>query len=204
LFLRRELRCMTDYFALLDQPRRPWLDLEQLKETFHAKTLRAHPDAQSPSRDSSEGAFTELNEAYQVLRDPKRRLHHYLTLEGTPPSSHRASIPPEIEVLFPAIADLTHEADALVQKSGTAASALSRSLLKPQLLAVAKRVNEMLVKLKELDRNLQSELRELSQKDEITADSRAEKLHAFYLQFSYLTNWIAQLEEKQLHLVSTV
>ena len=88
---------MTDYFALLDQPRRPWLDPEELKQVFHQKTLEAHPDAQTPSdRDET---FTRLNEAYQVLREPKRRLHHLLTLEGGP--ANDISTPEDIERLFP-------------------------------------------------------------------------------------------------------
>ena len=37
---------MIDYFALLDQPRVPWLDLNELKNAYYQKTLQAHPDAQ--------------------------------------------------------------------------------------------------------------------------------------------------------------
>ena len=45
---------MTDYFALLDEARRPWLDPEKLKEKYFALSRVAAPDA-------------ELNEAYRVL-----------------------------------------------------------------------------------------------------------------------------------------
>ena len=38
---------MIDYFALLDQPRAPWLDPDKLKDSYHQKTLQAHPDAQA-------------------------------------------------------------------------------------------------------------------------------------------------------------
>ena len=42
---------MIDYFALLDQPQAPWLDLAELKDAYHKKTLQAHPDAQAnPSK----------------------------------------------------------------------------------------------------------------------------------------------------------
>jgi curved DNA-binding protein CbpA len=183
---------MTDYFALLDQRRRPWLDGEQLKETFHAKTLRAHPDAGA----KDDGAFTELNEAYQVLRDPKRRLHHLLTLEGNPPSSGSASIPKEIEDLFPLVAELTHQADGLLQKFEKATSTLSRSLLKSQSIVVTKQLDEMLERLRTLYRNSESRLRECDEPNEKTTQD----LQALYLQFSYLGNWISQLEEKQLSL----
>jgi hypothetical protein len=35
---------MTDYFALLQTPRRPWVDAEKLKENFQLLSARVHPD----------------------------------------------------------------------------------------------------------------------------------------------------------------
>ena len=54
---------MTDYFALLGQPRAPWLDPAALKEAYHRQTLQSHPDTATPGRESD---FAGLNEAYQV------------------------------------------------------------------------------------------------------------------------------------------
>ena len=39
---------MTDYFALLEQPRAPWLDPRGLKEAYHRQTLQTHPDTAAP------------------------------------------------------------------------------------------------------------------------------------------------------------
>ncbi len=103
---------MTDYFALLDQPRRPWLDPEELKQVFHQKTLETHPDAQTEP--GGKETFTQLNEAYQVLREPKRRLHHLLSLEGSPPATKSVSVPANIEKLFPVVAALMQE----IRRSG--------------------------------------------------------------------------------------
>src|SRR3712207_5027846 len=101
---------MTDYFALLAQPRSPWLDPEQLKEAFHAKTREAHPDAYGAEA-SGDGAFAQVNAAYQVLRDPKRRLQHLLVLSGHAPGSRTSAIPRDLEELFPVVASLTRAAD---------------------------------------------------------------------------------------------
>jgi curved DNA-binding protein CbpA len=67
---------MIDYFALLDEPRAPWLEADKLKETYHRKTLQTHPDvhARSPGAASADTTFASLNEAYQILQDPRRRL----------------------------------------------------------------------------------------------------------------------------------
>ena len=148
LLLRRELRCMIDYFALLDQPRAPWLDPEKLKQVYHQKTLRAHPDTAAPGE--SENSFAQLNEAYQVLQDPKRRLHHLLELEGRPPSSTDQTVPRELHDLFPAIGALTQRASGLLEKITTASNALSRSLLKPQILEVQKETKELREKIQGL------------------------------------------------------
>ncbi len=108
---------MTDYFALLDQPRRPWLDPEELKQVFHArKRWQTHPDAQTEPGGNE--TFTQLNEAYQVLRDPKRRLHHLLSLEGSvPPTKNVSSASRTSKQLFPVVAALMQEIDGLVQKA---------------------------------------------------------------------------------------
>lgn len=171
---------MTDYFALFDQPRQPWLDPEKLKEIYHAKARTASPDAQ-------------LNEAYQVLRDAKRRLHHLLALRGDTPSHENASVPREIEDLFPEVAGLTSEADLLLNKLSQATSALSRSLLKNEIAAIQNKIAEMLARISELKNAGLVRLQSVQAND-------SGQLHALYLQFSYLNRWIEQLEERQLQL----
>src|SRR5688572_3171522 len=127
LFLRRKFRCMTDYFALLEQPRAPWLDPAGLKEAYHRQTLQTHPDTAAP--DNPQGAFAELNEAYQVLQDPKRRLLHLLELEGQAPSSGNQTVPQELHDLFPAIGALAQRTNLFLERMKAASNALSRSLL---------------------------------------------------------------------------
>ncbi len=187
---------MTDYFALLDQLRSPWLDAEELKEAFHRKTLRSHPDARAQEDNSrnTEAAFSKLNEAYQVLRDPKRRLYHLLSLEGRAPSSAVTDIPSELEALFPVVAALTRKSDEIIQRLTTTTTALSRSLMRAELAGVETEVRGTLRRLSELHAAAMGEVKNLCE------TWTAEQLHALYLQFSYLTRWMAQLDEKRLAL----
>ncbi len=186
---------MTDYFALLGQRRSPWLDPEELKQAFHAKTLREHPDVQGQRQnDRSEGAFAELNEACRVLRNPKRRLYHLLTLEGHAPSSRHASIPQDIEELFPSVAALTRKSDEVIQRLAITSTTLGRSLLRAELGETKRGVRETLKRLSELHAAAMGELKGVGE------TWTAEQLHALYLRFSYLMRWMAQLEEKQLSL----
>ena len=69
---------MTDCFALLDEPRRPWLDPDLLKRKFVALSATEHPDrAHSGTAQEKQVAqehFAELTVAYNRLKEPKERL----------------------------------------------------------------------------------------------------------------------------------
>jgi curved DNA-binding protein CbpA len=184
---------MIDYFALLDQARAPWLDPEKLKQVYHQKTLRAHPDTAPPAE--AENSFAQLNEAYQVLQDPKRRLHHLLDLEGCAPSSTDQTVPRQLHDLFPAIGALTQRASLLLEKITRASNALSRSLLKPQVLEVQKETKELREKIQDLSNASLAQLRLVdSQWRENPAEEIA-PLSNLYFTFAYLTRWSSQLDE---------
>ena len=89
---------MTDYFALLGQPRKPWLDPEQLKQKYHELARQSHPDK-------------NVNEAYRTLADAKSRLQHLLALEGVALSASSNEIPQELTDLFMAIAPALNKID---------------------------------------------------------------------------------------------
>ena len=184
---------MTDYFALLEQPRAPWLDPAGLKEAYHRRTLQTHPDTAAPA--NPQGAFAELNEAYQVLQDPKRRLLHLLELEGRAPSAGDQTVPQELQDLFLAIGALAQRANLFLEKMKAASNALSRSLLKPQLLELQKETGELREKIQGLSDAAQAQLRLV---DSSWGTNRSEGLAAvsnLYFTFAYLSRWSAQLDE---------
>ena len=81
---------MTDYFALLGESRRPWIDPEELKAKFLALTAQVHPDrvhnASEAEKQAASRRSAEMNAAYNCLREAKTRLLHLLELErGTRP-----------------------------------------------------------------------------------------------------------------------
>src|SRR6266545_1175670 len=77
--------CVTNHFAVLNEPRRPWLDAELLKGKFLALSASVHPDRvhnlDEAKRAAAQEHYTELNAAYTCLREPKERLRHLLELE---------------------------------------------------------------------------------------------------------------------------
>jgi curved DNA-binding protein CbpA len=183
---------MTDYFALLDQPRAPWLDPAALKEIYHRKTLHHHPDTAGPEIENN---FSELNKAYEVLRDPKQRLHHLLSLENSAPPSTNQAIPEELQDLFLAIGEFHQRANLVLEKTRAASNALSRSLLKPQVVAIQTEVDSLREKVGNLETAATERLREVSSNWEKNPTGEMAALAHLYSRFAYLGRWTAQLNE---------
>src|ERR1700722_18685361 len=91
---------MTDHFALLDEPRRPWIDPELLKEKFLALSSQVHPDrihqSSAAERKDAGEHYACLNQAYNCLREPKEQLRHLLQLELGKKPNDIQNIPQEL------------------------------------------------------------------------------------------------------------
>ena len=187
---------MTDYFALLEQPRAPWLDPVTLKEIFRRKTLKQHPDA---ATSGAENKFAELNTAYQVLQDPKRRLHHLLSLEDRAPSANQ-TVPAELQELFAGLGALNQRAEIFLRKKRAASNALTRSLLQPEAVALQAGLDSWRGKIRVLLDSATAELREMNSDWSSNHDAQIGPLANLYLKFAYLGRWSAQLDEIAFHL----
>jgi curved DNA-binding protein CbpA len=183
---------MTDYFALLEQPRAPWVDPANLKEVFHRKTLEQHPDA---SASSSSNAFAELNEAYQVLQDPKRRLEHLLELQGSAPMRAPASVPTELQELFLRIGEWNQQAKLLLEQLRGQSSALERSLLKTRLLEIQQAIENLRREVRSLTETANQELKKIE-------PTQLDLISRFHSRFAYLGRWMEQLDELAFQLSS--
>ena len=193
---------MIDYFALLDQPRRPWLDPEAVKQAFHRRTLRAHPDTHAATAQptSAEAEFARLNDAHQTLQDPKLRLQHLLALEGHVLGSRFDVVPEEIADLFPQIAETTRAAARAIEKATSASSALTRSLLAGELMQVRSRIDVLLERLNALHESADAALQQISATFAEGDGAALSALQRLYVRYSFLRRWIAQLEEHRTRL----
>src|SRR5262249_49539903 len=119
---------MKDYFELLGEVRRPWLEPAALKQKFLDLSAQHHPDrvhrASEAERKEAQQRFTELNAAYNRLRDPKDRLLHLLELElgARPPDVQ--DIPDELLSFFSEVREGCRDADALLTEKGKVTSPL--------------------------------------------------------------------------------
>ena len=204
---------MLDYFALLHAPRRPWLDLEGLKQKFLALSAEIHPDRAHNAGETEKAAaqrnFTELNAAWQCLREPKDRLGHLLELEtGARPKDTR-DVPPAAMDLFFEVGRICREADSFL----AANSKTSSPLLQPGMFSEGMELTERLQRLQErIGRRRDEMLGELKGMNSVWeaapepgSASRAaalplEELEGKYRMFSYIARWMGQIQERMARL----
>jgi curved DNA-binding protein CbpA len=186
---------MTDFFALFEAPRQPWLDAKELKQKYSQLTRAAHPDL----RPRESAHFKEINQAYRVLLDPKRRIQHLLELEAALDFANHA-VPVHLQELFPRVGEIAQTSRTLLEQAGNAAGVLSKALLKPELRDLSRKIVKLLDELRTL---LEACLTELPRLNEIWNANRRhgiEQLRSLYEEISYLSRWIEQMEEARFQL----
>ena len=204
---------MADYFELLGQPRRPWLDPELLKSAFLSLSEKLHPDRIHQSsveeKQRAQERYAQLNSAYQCLLQPRDRLQHLLELEtGAKPSAIQNALPAFMN-LFLEIGGLCQAADKLIEEKHATASPLLRVSLFERGQQLAERIQALQEKLRTLSATHETALREMNPAWEtappVGDPSRAAalplaELEENYRAFSYLSRWSAQLQERFVEL----
>ena len=196
---------MTDFFALLNEPRRPWLDADLLKQKFLSQSANLHPDKIHSAGEAEKSAaakkFAELNAAYNCLAEPKSRLLHLLELEsGTKPKDIQ-QIPSGLADLFAEVATVCKSADNFIAEKNKATSPLLQVQLFERGQSWIDRLNELQKKLKELREKLNTELKSLdAQWDSENRNEILRRLEELYRLFGYFNRWNNQIQERIVQL----
>jgi curved DNA-binding protein CbpA len=200
---------MPDYFALLDETRRPWLEPDEVKQKFITRSAPVHPDrihsAPPEARSAAAKSFAELNAARQHLSEPKLRLLHLLELELGERPKDIQEIPNKLANLFTGVAAACRQADAFLAEKARVTSPLLQVNFFGQGL-------EWVEKLQQLQQNLnlfhQQLINELHALDEswvqaATAANRRPllaRLEELYRLFGYFNRWNSQIQERIVQL----
>jgi len=187
----------TDHFTALGQPRRPWLDPEELKDLFHRLTAEHHPD-----RTGNAERFTAINAAYAVLRDPAARLRHLLELEATPAQA-AAPLPEALTETFMRIATLRRNIGVFVKQQGAATTPLGQALLASARFSLQRDVELELAELDAAQAIALEALREADRQWPERTPALLEQLATLQQELSYLAKWSAQLREALFQFQST-
>lgn len=199
---------MEDYFALLNEPRRPWLDADALKQKFLTLSAGAHPDkihsASDAARAAAARSFAELNAAYSCLAEPKTRLLHLLELElGAKPRDIQ-QIPTTLADLFAEVANDCRSADRFLAEKAQATSPLLQVQLFERGQEWVEKLNALQRKLNDLREQLLAGLKSLdAQWADLAAASRADllrQLEEHYRLFGYFNRWNNQIQERLVQL----
>lgn len=206
---------MSDSFALLDEPRRPWLDVEVLKQKFLPLSSAVHPDrthnASEDEKQKSNARYAELNAAYNTLREPRDRLLHLLELElGAKPRDVQR-IPPGTMDLFVEVGQICRDVDAFLAQRGNVTS----PLLKVQMFERGMEWTDKLQALQQRINAKRDELTgELQQMNAVWESAPAigsperisalplERLEQIYRVFSYIARWSEQIQERNVQLTA--
>jgi curved DNA-binding protein CbpA len=210
VLLRRKFQRVTahDYFALMEQPRRPWLDGSSLKQKFLALSANVHPDKIHSAIESEKSAaskkFAELNAAYNCLTAPKSRLLHLLELElGAKPGDVQ-NIPNALADLFTEVATVSRDADHFITEKSKVASPLLQVQLFERAQEWVEKLKALQKKLGGLHEQLLAELKSLDAKwlegDPKSRPELLNQLENLYRLFSYFNRWNGQIQERIVQL----
>jgi curved DNA-binding protein CbpA len=197
---------VTDFFSLLNEPRRPWLDADSLKQKFFAQSANLHPDKIHSGSDAEKSAaakkFAELNAAYNCLVEPKSRLLHLLELElGAKPKDIQ-QIPAALADLFAEVAMVCKSADNFIAEKNKATSPLLQVQLFERGQSWIEQLSTLQKRLNELREQLMGELKSLDAQW-VNQNSRGEilqRLEELYRLFGYFNRWNNQIQERVLQL----
>lgn len=198
---------MADYFALLNEPRRPCLDSEVLKQKFLALSATVHPDRVhnlgEAERAAAQERYTELNAAYNCLREPKERLHHLLELElGALPKDIQR-IPSELMDLSLKVGAACREADAFLAEKAKVTSPLVQVTFFERGQEYAEKLQVLRGRINSLNDRLLEELQQIDatwQSGTANRSTLLQRLEELYRLFSYFARWMAQTQERVVRL----
>jgi len=197
---------MSDYFALLNEPRRPWLDPESLRQKFLKLSTSAHPDrvhnASEAEQRAAQQRYTELNAAFKTLREPRDRLRHLLELErgGKPKDLQEMSA--DLVELFMQMGQFSRQVDAFL----TERTATTSPLLQVPLFERAQAWLEQLAQLQQtIQTRRETVLSTVQQLDEswqrpVDRAVLLPELEQCWRLLSFYDRWLAQLQNTRVQL----
>jgi DnaJ-domain-containing protein 1 len=198
---------VTDYFALLNEPRRPWLDADGLKQKFLSLSATTHPDKIGSANESDKLAaskkFAELNAAYNSLLLPKPRLLHLLELERGAKPGDVQQIPSALADLFAQVAAVCRDADRFLAEKAKTVSPLLQVQLFERGQEWIEQLNGLQRKLGGFHEELLAKLKSLDAQWTLDNSQRAmllNDLEELYRLFSYFNRWNAQIQERIVQL----
>jgi molecular chaperone HscB len=194
-----QLPQQSDYFAILELPRKLWIEMGSLEQKFLRLSWKLHPDnfvnASPEEREISLKRSSELNDAYRTLRDPVGRVEYLLAIEGArKEGQNKQQAPPE---LLEEVFELNESLDELREAKASGGDTAS---LKHRLEAAEKNFEQ---KLAELDGQLQAAAHDWDKAIDSNTGEAARKqvmakLNDLLNRRSYIRNLVVNVQKEML------
>jgi len=195
---------MTDFFALLDEPRRPWLEADSLKTKFLARSAEVHPDRvhQSSASDklTATQRYTELNAAYHCLREPRHRIRHLLELELGAKPSDLTNVPDDLMELFFCVGTSIRKVDVLLVEKTKATSPMLQVQFFERSQDWVEQLGDLRQKISNRRDPLVEELKTMDAAWETRSPKPTGRLLEIWRLLSFYDRWLAQIQERVVQL----
>lgn len=195
---------MKDNYLLLKEPRRLWLEADLLKTKFFALSSEVHPDRIHNAPESEKLAatqrYSELNAAYQCLREPRSRIRHLLELELGAKPSDLTDIPDELMNLFLAVGKEFRDVDTFLAEKAKATSPMVQVQLFESGMERVDQLNNLTRNIFSLRETLLEELKSLDTVWQSGKSHQMDRLLNIWRLLSFYERWLAQIQERTLQL----
>jgi DnaJ-class molecular chaperone len=189
---------LVDYFGLLNFPRGPWMEAEEVQKRFLELSARVHPDRvhglSAAEKEEANRKFAELNKAATTLRDHKERLQHLIALETGAASGAAQNISGEFVELFGRVGEVCRKVDLFLGERAKATSPMVQAQLFGRGLELSDSVSDLQAKVAEVKARAEAELRGIGARwgEEQGMPRVAELAHVFAM----VSKWEGQLRER--------
>jgi len=182
---------VSDAFAALGLPRRPYLAPVTVQERFRDLAARLHPDRCGGDPEP----LARLNAARKTLLSNAARLSHLreLTFPAAPPRSLPS---PDFE-LFSLLGSLGNNVETLVGKRAQSISSLTAALLHQEAAQLESSIAQASKKLGALHEEILAEIQRL---DAMWPDTSSETLAEISNRAAYCERWTESLRQAGIRL----
>lgn len=204
-----------DCFARFGESRRPWIDGEALRARFVETSAERHPDRfhgeEESVRQEADRRYAEINEAYQVLREPRSRLLHLIELETGAKPRDIQKIPPGTMDLFVEVGQLCRDVDGFLQNRAKVLSPMLKVRLFTEGMGWVEKLKALQAKVSAREAELDRELRSMNEvwgaapspgTSERAGALPLGRLEEIYRVMSYAGRWTGQIQERLVQLAS--
>ncbi len=183
-----------DAFATLGLDRRLDLADDAIESAWRELGRQLHPDGEGGDAERAAG----VNQAYQVLRSPSRRLRHWLELHGVE-IGRQAALDPALMDLFSEISPALNEADDILRKRAAAGSALARALLAEPEMTAQQKLQGLLGRLGRQRAGITEHFPDFASEAEA---GHFDNALAAAGQLAFLEKWESQVQQRLMNLIA--